>query len=314
MSPAAGGAKRLRARPRPDTMIAMLTSDLLDLSVAEAFEAALRAGADGDEDRRWDLVSHLHLHGGRDALAAAVRLHRDPEPARRRLAADVLSQLGAAPGRAAEDGPFREEALALLLAMVQDEHDPDVLNSITVGFGHIGDERSLEPLVRLHNHADSRVRQGVTYGLLCRPEAAALDALIALSADEDADVRDWATFGLARQTDQDTPRLRDALAARLADEDVDTRVEAVHGLAKRADERVIHPMLALLEAPPEDCDLGLVHEALCALAIATADPRLRPHVLAERDEFRDEPVADWPEDLRAALAAYGEPLPETGPA
>ncbi len=283
-----------------------------DISVTEAIAAALRADADGDEDRRWDLVSHLHSHGGQDALAAAGRLHDDPEPARRRLAADVLSQLGAAPGRAAADGPHREEALALLLTMVRAEQDPDVLYSITTGFGHLGDERSLEALLRLHTHDDGRVRYGVAFGLLGRREAAALDALITLSADEDAAVRDWATFGLARQTDQDSARLRDALADRLTDEDVDTRVEAVHGLATRADERAVIPMLALLAAPPEGCDLGLVHEALCALAIATADPRLRPHVLAERDDFRDDPVDDWPDDLLAALAAYGEPLPGAG--
>ncbi|GIF20879.1 hypothetical protein BJ973_001214 [Actinoplanes tereljensis] len=247
-------------------------------SVIEGFDEALRAGAAGDEERRWELISHLHVHGGQEALEVAARWSDHPEPARRRLAADVVSQLGAAPGQVAAAGPYREGSLALLLTMVREESHPDVLYSITTGFGHIGDERSLAPLVSLRAHPDAEVRYGVAFALLGRPEAAALDTLITLSADQDAQVRDWATFGLARQTDEDSPRLRDALADRLNDDDVDTRVEAIHGLATRGDERVVQPLLDILESPPESADSGLIAEALCALA--TADPRLLPHLPA----------------------------------
>ena len=188
--------------------------------------------------------------------------------------------------------------------MAQDESDPEVLYSITTGFGHIGDERCLVTLIRLHTHPDPDLRFGVVFGLLRRPEAAALDTLITLSADEDARVRDWSTYGLARHTDQDFPGLRDALAARLDDDDADTRLEAVHGLATRGDERVIQPLLDILESPLEPADPGLVVEALYALATATADPRLRPHLLAERNSFLDDPIGEWPDGLRAALAKY----------
>ncbi|GGN99558.1 hypothetical protein GCM10010112_93490 [Actinoplanes lobatus] len=279
-----------------------------ELSVTEAFDEALQAGAAGDEERLWELISHLRAHGGQEALEVAARLSDHRDAARRELAAAVLSQLGAAPGQAAADGPFRERSLAVLLNMAQDESDPDVLYSITTGFGHIGDERSLAPLIRLHTHPDAEVRYGVVFGLLRRPGTAALDTLITLSADEDAKVRDWATFGLARQTDEDFPRLRDALADRLDDDDADTRVEAVHGLATRGDERAMQPLLDILESSPEPSDPGLVSEALCALAAATAAPRLRPHLLAERDRFLDDPIDEWPDNLRAALARYGEPL------
>jgi HEAT repeat protein len=278
-------------------------------SVNEAIDEALRAGAAGDEDRRWDLISHLHIHGGQQALEIAARMSDHPEPTRRELAADVLSQLGAAPGRAAAAGPFRDDALALLLTMVQDEPDPDVLYSITVGFGHIGDERSLAPLISLRAHPDAKVRYGVAFALLHRPEPAAIDTLITLSADKDAHVRDWATFGLARQTDEDFPRLRDALANRLNDDDLETRVEAAHGLARRGDERATQPLLDLLESPSESSDPGLISEALYALATTTADPRLRRHLLAERDQYLDDPMEEWPDGLRTALVKYGEPLP-----
>jgi hypothetical protein len=71
----------------------------------------------------------------------------------------------------------------------------------------------------------------------------------------------------------------------------------------------MQPLLDILESPPESSNSGLVSEALCALATATADHRLGPHLLAERDRFLDDPVDEWPEDLRAASAKYGKPLP-----
>jgi HEAT repeat protein len=118
-------------------------------------------------------------------------------------------------------------------------------------------------------------------------------------------VRDWATFGLARQTDRDLPALRDALAARLADDDPETRAEAVHGLAVRADERAIEPLLRRLEAAPGPADVEFVlTEALYALAAATADPRLHPHLLADRATWGPD---DLPPALAAALARYQAP-------
>ena len=55
---AVSGGNRLPVRSGPDTMIFVATTEP---SVVEAFDEALRAG---DEDLRWELISHLHLHGG----------------------------------------------------------------------------------------------------------------------------------------------------------------------------------------------------------------------------------------------------------
>ncbi|WP_203906700.1 HEAT repeat domain-containing protein [Rhizocola hellebori] len=240
-----------------------------ELTVAQAFDQALLAAADDDEDRRWELVSWLHVNGGGQALTVASRLSEHPEPVYRALAADVLGQLGAGPGAPAIDGPFREGALELLLAMAQREHDSAVLNSIAVGFGHIGDERCLETLVQLHTHHDAKVRAGVVFGLLGRSQAVALNVLITLSSDDEPSVRDWATFGLARQTKQDFPRLRDALAHRLTDDDPDTLAEAIHGLALRGDERAIQPLLDALQSPLPVSDPNVLTEALYALGPLT---------------------------------------------
>jgi HEAT repeat protein len=277
-----------------------------ELTVAQAVHQALHTAAE-DEERRWDLVVHLHNHGGQEALDVALAMREHAEPSHRTLAADILSQLGGRPGQAAIDGPFRDEALAALLAMIDGEHDPQVLYAITVGFGHIGDERCVEPLIRLHAHADTEVRSGVVFGLLGRPETAALQTLIILSADSDSDVRDWATFGLARQTDQDFPQLREALADRLADDDPDTFAEAVHGLATRGDIRAVAPMLDALQAEAQGSDPHLVTEALYALAAATGDLRLLPHLLADLDSWLADALnEDPPEELQAALARYAE--------
>ncbi|WP_433199838.1 HEAT repeat domain-containing protein [Dactylosporangium sp. CS-047395] len=185
--------------------------------------------------------------------------------------------------------------------MIETERDPAVLAAIAVAFGHIGDERCVEPLVRLHPHPDADVRMGVVFGLLKRPEPAALDALITLSADSDAGVRDWATFGLARQTTQDFPRLRAALAARLADEDPDARAEAIHGLSVRGDARALEPLLDALRSPEPISDSFVITEALYALAAATGDPRLHQYLIADREDHPDDEV---PEALTAALARY----------
>jgi HEAT repeat protein len=283
-------------------------------AVAHAVGDALRAAADGDDDRRWELITQLHIHGGSHALDEAARLRQDPEPTHRALAADILSQLGAAPGRAAVDGPFRDDALLLLLDMVQHEHEPVVLQSITVGFGHIGDERCVAPLIRLHAHPDAEVREGVVFGLLGRTETASLETLMTLSTDREPEVRDWATFGLARQTDRDFPQLRDALAARLGDDDPDTLAEAIHGLAVRADPRAMRPLLRALEASPDRGDIHfIITEALYALAIATADPRLYPHLLADRDGWiSDAPDEDLPPLLQSALTRYATTLTNRG--
>ncbi|MEV4131510.1 HEAT repeat domain-containing protein [Dactylosporangium sp. NPDC049742] len=295
--------------------------------VARAFEEALRA----DEDRRWELVTHLHVHGGREALGIAARLGRAAEPSRRELAAEVLGQLGtvlgtpgpdpgaasdpgaapdgggvsghrASPGRSAADGPFRDEATALLVAMIAREDDPAVLYSLAVALGHMAGEDSVAPLVRLRAHPDADVRGGVVFGLLGRETRAALDALIELSADVEPGVRDWATFGLARQSDADFPALREALAARLDDDDTDTRAEAVHGLAVRGDERAMPQLLSFLADPDPVADLLIIFEALCELAAATGDPRLLPYLEAELSSYTGEPPE--PELLRA-LERYG---------
>jgi hypothetical protein len=70
------------------------------------------------------------------------------------------------------------------------------------------------------------------------------------------------------------------------------------------------PLLRALHAPADHGDLGLLIEALHALANATADPRLYPHLIADRDSWiNDVPDEDLPPLLQSALARYA-PTPE----
>jgi hypothetical protein len=103
----------------------------------------------------------------------------------------------------------------------------------------------------------------------------------------------------------DSPGLRDALARRLVDDDADTLAEASHGLAVRGDPRATRPLLRFLASPPETNDRNVIVEALHALAAATADPRLYPHLVADRDtSISDTPDGGPPEALQTALARY----------
>lgn len=82
-------------------------------AVAHAIGDALRAAADGDEDRRWELVAQLQIHGGLHALDEAAQLRQDPDPRHRALAADILSQLGAGPGTRGRRRTFPRRCVAV---------------------------------------------------------------------------------------------------------------------------------------------------------------------------------------------------------
>ncbi|MET7423976.1 hypothetical protein [Dactylosporangium sp. NPDC005555] len=81
-----------------------------------------------------------------------------------------------------------------------------------------------------------------------------------------------------------------------------TMTGAVHGLAVRGDERAMPQLLRHLSDPDEGADQHIIFEALCALAAATADPRLLPFLEAERGRYTGEPPD---EALLGALARYG---------
>ncbi len=93
------------------------------------------------------------------------------------------------------------------------------------------------------------MKQSFHCGSVYPNDPVAVESLLALMQDSDADVRDWATFGLCVLGESDSAEIRDALLIRIGDTDENAREEAAIGLSKRKDQRVLIPLIAMLEQP-----------------------------------------------------------------
>jgi hypothetical protein len=238
----------------------------LDRSTDELVVTALAASTDADDDEYWQPLRLLQDRGTDEVFSAAPALSHGDNPNERMLGVRVLSH-----GQSFVK-TFRNEAVSVLLQLLEHESEPSVLTAVCIALGHWQDPRSIDPVSRLRNHSDSNVRYGAVMGLLGQNDPVAIEALIALSEDIDSDVRDWATFGLGTQIDSDTALIREALARRLDDDDTDTRLEALIGVARRKDERALAPLL-------EELSPDRVVPGVLAAAEAFADPRLCPALL-----------------------------------
>ena len=123
--------------------------------------------------------------------------------------------------------------------MLEAEQDADVLQSILVALGHLGEQEAIWPATRFLYHDDPEVRHAVVLALTGHDDHVAIYGLIALTNDPADHVRDWATFALGTQLQKDSPEIRHTLAARLDDSDEHVRGEALVGLAQRGDRRVV---------------------------------------------------------------------------
>lgn len=202
-------------------------------TIQELVGVALTAAND---DTAWDAVRSLHEKGNRDVLQIAKLMSRSEHPAERRLAADILGQLGL-PYRT-----FPEESVAILVQMLTTEEDEAVLKSIFIAFSHLNEIRVIPLAAAFSTHLSAEVRFAVALAVMGLEDQRAIDLLIRLSTDCDSKVRDWATFAIGTFSEIDTPEIRDALVTRLNDSDEDVRDEALVGLARRGDQRVIEPL------------------------------------------------------------------------
>lgn len=257
------------------------------LTVAELVDAAL---ATDDQDVRQEFVSELHRRESPETFGAGRALMDSDDPERRRLAAEVLAQIGAFLGRTTEQRRFRPAAVPVLLRALERETDPDALAAIVVALGHLWDDRAVGPVAALRRHEDQEVREAVAFTMTWFETLAAADSLIELSEDEDEAVRSWATFGLGQEErvkadGVDAGRVRAALLARLGDEDEGTQAEAVMGLARAGDPVALDPIVTLLAQADPEADRVQLEEAAMLLAAATGDPRLCEHVTRIHTEW-----------------------------
>jgi len=214
-----------------------------ETELLESAAELARGAQEDDSESYWRVVTGLHgkpcqaVFERCRAWSSSVAAHE------RRLAADVLGQLG----YEERPFPFRNETIPILVSLLADP-DATVVASALVAFGHLGAEPSVAEIAALSRHPDSNVRRAVAIALLGIETPVAIDTLVDLSRDEEASVRDWSTFGLGAQLDLDTPRIREALLARASDPDGDTRAEALDGLVRRHDSRVLPFLLRALQS------------------------------------------------------------------
>jgi HEAT repeat protein len=227
----------------------------------------------------------VQYRGGREEFEIAAQLAKSKLARERRVAADILAQLGW------QDRTYLSESIEILLRLL-DDSDAAVLQAAAIACGHRKSPLSVARLVELAKHPSNEVRYGVSYGLAGQDEPAAIAALVLLSKDQDRDVRDWSTFALGSQTDLDTSELREALRTRLTDIDPEIRGEALVGLGRRHDE---HLKSAVLKELNGEFHGDWVFEA----AEALADPDFIPALEAMRARMS----ADLPERFFARLDA-----------
>jgi HEAT repeat protein len=245
------------------------SSDLFALALAEP-----------DTDAAAEARHILRARGTREVLDAALELADREDWQARRLAAEILGELGWA------DRTFLDESVACLLELADDPHREVVIAAL-FGLGHRASSRGLTPLLARAAHDDVEMRYAVAWALpQVSEEPRAVAALLALSRDADADVRDWATFGLGTQlAELDTPEIRAALLERTRDDDAGARGEALMGLVRRRDPRALELIRA--ELAREDITV-LTAEAAGELA----DPSLAPALRALYNRVADDPEVD----------------------
>jgi HEAT repeat protein len=252
----------------PETNPANKVQAVTKAEIDELFAKTLVGDYDDEDDEGgpWEAVSALQAiasdeTAGRPVFDKAVQWARDKKPAKRRRGVDILAQLGKT-----EDSPdvvFAKESYAIIVGVLEDELDPEVIDSCLVAFGHLGNVAAVPLIIEHRKNTDPDVRFAVAFGLSCfADEPDSIRVLLELMEDNDPDVRDWATFGLGVQGSADTPEIREALLERLDDGNPDTREEAVAGLGKRKDLRVLPDLLDLLQE--EEVSYGVV-EAACLL-------------------------------------------------
>lgn len=237
-------------------------TNLKDRSTDELIQIAL---TESDEDAAWEAVVTLHGRGTPDVLERAQALTCSEDPDERSLGADILGQLGI--NVESPDLAFPTESVEILLEMLDQEEEPEVLESILVSFSHLQDPKIIVAVAHLAKHPDPDVRESLCLALTGYDEPVAIQMLIDLSNDKVAEVRNWATFGLGTQLESDTPHIREALASRLQDPEEEVRGEALVGLARRKDQRVVQALKQEFQA--ED-----VHPLFVEAAELIADSEL----------------------------------------
>ncbi|RYZ40503.1 MAG: hypothetical protein EOO71_15880 [Myxococcaceae bacterium] len=261
-------------------------------TVEELVAAALQGELEGSEP--WEAVYTLHQRGGEEVFLAASALLRSPRPKERVRGADILGQL-------MQPSDVRPRCVERMLPLLQEEQDAQVLQSLVLGLGHLGDERVPPAIAPLGGHPSAKVRGAVLLSLLKAPGTELLSLLLSFAEDPDEGVRGLAMVHLGGlPADVDTAELREVLVRRMDDASPPIRAEAVLMLAYRKDARILDLLRKVLRR-------SRVRLEYIEAAGALGDVSLLPLLRALRGAGRDDDLP-FTRALEQALSAL-EPVP-----
>ena len=237
----------------------------------------------------WENVSALRSRGSKEVFDKCVELLQSSNAKERRLAVEILSQLGLPPR------PFIKETLKLFFETLKTETNADVISSILYGLGHNNEHLTAKETKFICSFKDSKnleVKQGLVFALGGIEHKIAIETLIGFTSDKNNYIRNWSTFGLGSQTTQDTPAIREALWNRINDKHKETRHEAILGLAIRKDERIKEIIKRELIAIDDHCSLLL--EAIEELNDKEFIEILKEKIISNQQEEKVNP--EWLQD------------------
>lgn len=249
---------------------AVLTSLEAELGFRRSFDvlfARALARADGEHADWWEAILALAKRSDVEAWEAALALRSDPDPLRRRFAADLVwGFLLVEHPAPSEEWPWERQAVDALLPWFAEETDPTVLVSVLRALNSDDiDVPNIEEVgLGLRAHPDPRVRVQVP-GMLRRTRYAythpeALDVLATLARDPDAHVRAHVCEVLY-EFEGRGPAVADILAGFLDEDDQLVRIKAVSGIADADDPRCVEGARLIGPVDRADQDTWLLDAA-----------------------------------------------------
>lgn len=183
----------------------------------------------------WDIISELRRRPSKQLFEKCLQLAGCENPKARKIAIDILSQLGITPR------PYYKKSVALFFSILKKEKDEEVIHSLLYAIGHNNENLSdnqVKNICLFRNSEVLKIKQAVTFALGGVDNPKAIETLIILSSDKSASIRDTATFAIGSLSEIDSQTIREALWNRTKDNNEDTKFEAIAGLAKRKDKKI----------------------------------------------------------------------------
>lgn len=194
--------------------------------------------SDPQEDEYWNTLAIVQQRKNPATIKKAQELCQCDSSNEKIVGAHILRQ-----GMVQDNKIMPDDCLNTLLALLQNEKDPEVIGEISYALQTYDDQRIAINLVKLSSHPDAELRLAIVLGLGNRNSDPAIKALLELMKDTDDEVRNWATFYVWEAEGFDPKLICDALVGQLDDSYDAVRGEALRGLAKYSDKRVIEPLI-----------------------------------------------------------------------